>query len=251
MKDKTIGWITIIGLAILFVFLGIKGVNLTETMINVNKWFYSKIGEIGIYIATFLISIFGNFTIIFPVPYTMSIMSVMATLPVNPFLLSLFAALGSSIGELSAWLFGKGTSEVLKKKDYESRIKGLVELIDKGLAIPLIILYAATPLPDDILLVALGIKGYSLKKTLIAGFIGKLMMILSITYGVFFAKETDFGLMLLNFIGIDISKTGVSSNVFGMISMPLLIIFTLVIIMVDWKKLFRKIKRWFKWITHM
>ena len=56
------------------------------------------------YLGAFIISIFGNFTILLPVPYTLTIYAFGATL--NPLLLGLVCGLGATIGEFSAYILG-------------------------------------------------------------------------------------------------------------------------------------------------
>ncbi len=244
--DKFLGLIIVVGLIILILILGFSGIDLMSLMIRINQWFYNKLGEWGVYFATFLLSIFGNFTIILPMPYLVSIVTLFLTIPVNPVFLALAAAFGASIGELSAWLFGRGAAEVIDEDTYEKKIKGLVELIRKGLAFPLIVLFAATPLPDDILLIALGMEKYSLKKSLIASFIGKLILVSILLIGAVALKNTVTGNFILYLFGLDISDGVVKSAgdpVVSTITMVVTIIITLIVIMVDWKKLFRRWKR--------
>ncbi len=246
-REEKLGWIIVIGLLILFLILGFSGIDLTKLMINFNQKFYNKLGEWGVYIATFLLSIFGSFTVIIPVPYLFSIMSIMLTLPVNPVILSLFAALGASIGELSAWLFGRGAAEVVSEETINKRIKGLSELIDKGFGFWLIILFAATPLPDDLLLIALGLKEFPLKTTIIASFIGKLTQLSLIVLSVFALKKTYVGNLILNLFGFTINNGVVTSNgntIISSIMMVGTILITIIIMVVDWSKLKRRIKRW-------
>ncbi len=244
-SDELAGWIIIVGIIALVLILGFSGIDFMSLMIKVNRWFYSKLGELGIYIATFGISIFGNFSIILPVPYLLSIASLLLTVSVNPAFLAISAALGASIGEASAWLLGRGTAEVINEKTYESKIKGLIELIRKGLAFPLVILFAATPLPDDILLIALGMEKYPLKKSLIASFIGKLMLISGVVLGVVALKGTETGNLILYLFGLQI-KNGVAQSagdpLISSITLTVTMIITLLIIMVDWKKVARRLK---------
>ncbi|MFA5405851.1 MAG: VTT domain-containing protein [Candidatus Nanoarchaeia archaeon] len=244
--SKTLSIIIVIVLLSLFLLLGFSGIDLIGAMINVNDYFYNLLGPWGIYISIFLISIFGNFTIILPVPYMLTIMTALLVMPVNPLILAVFAALGASIGELSAWLLGRGAAELIDKKRYMGKIKGLESLIEKGYGFPLIILYAATPLPDDILLIALGMKKYSLKNSLIASFIGKLLMVLALIFAVFIAKNTFIGQVVLYLFGLDISNGTVTSagNTFvSTITLTVTFVITMLLIMVDWERVWKRIKK--------
>jgi len=244
--QQFLGSIIIIGLIALYLILGFSGFDLMDAMIKINQWFYARLGELGIYIATFIISIFGNFTIILPVPYILSILTVLLTLPINPIILALFAALGASIGELSAWLLGRGAAELMSEEFYDKKIKGLELLIEKGYGFWLVLLFAATPLPDDILLIALGMQKYSLKKSLTASIIGKFLQVISLFFIVFLAKNTLLGQLVLYAFGLDVTNGGVQSTgntTLSTITMAITITFTIILITVDWEKLWKRLKK--------
>lgn len=130
------------------------------------------------YAGAFLISIFGNFTIFFPVPFTITIYAFGARL--NPLLLGLACGLGSTIGEFSAYLVGAGGRKVIEGK-YEKRLESAKLLIERyGMAI--IFLFALLPLPDDVILIPLGMMRYDLNKALTAAFLGKVAMCTIVAY---------------------------------------------------------------------
>ena len=56
----------------------------------------------------------------------------------------------------------------------------------KNRVFPLIVLFAATPLPDDIVGVVCGMFNYDLKKFIIASIIGKCAMNLALAWGGFY-----------------------------------------------------------------
>jgi membrane protein DedA with SNARE-associated domain len=130
------------------------------------------------YAGAFLISIFGNFTIFFPVPFTITIYAFGATL--NPLLLGIACGLGSTIGEFSAYLVGAGGRKIIEDR-YGERLENAKLLIEKyGMAI--IFLFALLPLPDDVILIPLGMMRYDLKKALTAAFLGKVAMCTIVAY---------------------------------------------------------------------
>jgi len=71
------------------------------------EWMEGFVRSYG-YMGAFFISIFGNFTIFFPVPFTITIYAFGATL--DPLILGVVCGLGSTIGEFSAYLVGRGDS---------------------------------------------------------------------------------------------------------------------------------------------
>ncbi|TFF88125.1 MAG: hypothetical protein EU548_09290 [Promethearchaeota archaeon] len=184
-----------------------------------------------------------------PTPYLLSIVTVVLILPINFVILSVFAALGAGIGELTAWFVGRGTAEVISKEKYDKQIKGLKELIDKGYGFPLIVLYALTPLPDDLLLIPVGLAKYSLKKSLIACFIGKLLMMLILTGFVLLTRDTAFGQWALSLYGLEVTDTSVKSTGESITSTIMIIgtvIITTLIVKIDWIKVGKRLKKLFK-----
>ncbi|MHA1124495.1 MAG: VTT domain-containing protein [Candidatus Heimdallarchaeota archaeon] len=181
-KDKErLGSVIFISLFIvLIIVLAALGKNFGEIMVNIVNWFEIKlsIGIWGIFLGIFVISIFGNFTIIFPVPYTLAIVTVATRVGIewwHILIMGIFAGAGASIGETSAWLLGKASKNVIEGS-MEKQVSRAQNWIDKGLAPFIIFLFAATPLPDDAILVFIGLLGYSLWKTIIWCFFGKIVL---------------------------------------------------------------------------
>ncbi len=130
------------------------------------------------YLGAFIISIFGNFTILFPVPYTLTIYAFGATL--NPPLLGLVCGLGATIGEFSAYILGLGGRKLLGE-GYQRRLESARRLVERY-GMLAIFIFAYLPLPDDLILIPLGMLRYDLKKALLAAFLGKTAMGITIAY---------------------------------------------------------------------
>ena len=79
-KERLGSIIFILLFVVLIVVLAALDKNMGEIMENIVGWFEGKVGIWGIYLGVFVISIFGNFTVIFPVPYTLALVTV-ATRP--------------------------------------------------------------------------------------------------------------------------------------------------------------------------
>lgn len=246
-KQKLTGWIIIIGLIILIATIELSGIDLVNLMIKTNQEFYKRFGQAGIYIATILVSLLGTMTIILPSPYLLAVVTILLTVPVNPFLLGVSSAIGACIGELTAWILGIGASDVLKKKTYINKIKGLTELIKKGYGFQMIILYAATPLPDDILFIALGMERYPLKKSLLAGFIGKLILVYALIIAIFFMKNTVIGQTIMYFYGLETTSTGAvistGDTTVTTITMIITLAITIILITTDWERVWKALKK--------
>jgi membrane protein YqaA with SNARE-associated domain len=182
-------------------------------------WMADLVTQYG-YAGAFLISIFGNFTIFFPVPFTITIYAFGATL--NPLLLGIVCGIGSTIGEASAYLVGMGGRKVIEGR-YEERLESAKRLIQRyGAAI--IFLFALLPLPDDVILIPLGVLRYDLKKALTAAFLGKVTMCTIVAYAGRFSYT----------IVKDIFESG--GILGGVASVALLVIILVAMMRIDWTK---------------
>jgi len=172
------------------------------------------------YVGAFLISIFGNFTIFFPVPFTITIYAFGATL--NPLLLGLVCGLGSTVGEFSAYLIGVGGRRVIEGR-FEERLESAKRLIQRYGAV-IIFIFALLPLPDDVILIPLGVLRYDLKKALTAAFLGKVAMCTIVAYA---------GRFSYTFVK-DIFESG--GILGGVASVALLVIILVALMRIDWTK---------------
>jgi len=92
----------------------------------------------------------------------------------NPVLLGAVCGAGSTIGEMSAYLVGLGGKKLLEKR-YGERLEAARTLFERFGAV-IIFIFALLPLPDDLILIPLGMMGYSLKTVMVACFLGKVAM---------------------------------------------------------------------------
>ncbi|MFX1518796.1 MAG: YqaA family protein [Promethearchaeota archaeon] len=250
LSNKRVKNLIIVGLFIGFfggmLVIALLGINIGELMVRFVLYFHTNFGDLGVYLAIFLISIIGNVSIIMPVPYIIALAILVVVLPINPLLVGISAGLGAAIGELSAWLLGRGTSEIIEETTYGKRLQSLTSLVKKGYGIPLIIFFAATPLPDDLLLIVLGMVNYNIGYALVACFIGKIVLAVSIAYLVRTAAETEAGRQVLLLYGIDIEAirsgqiTSTQDPIVPVITLIITISVMLLVIMVDWTKYLRK-----------
>ncbi len=188
-------------------------------MVDIWLWMSNLVATYG-YTGAFLISIFGNFTLFFPVPYVITIYAFGATL--NPILLGIACGLGSTIGEFSAYLVGRGGRRVIDEK-YGKQLETAKMLVQThGMAI--IFLFAVLPLPDDLILIPLGMLRYSLKKAIVAMFAGKLIMCTAVAY----AGRYSYAIIKDIFVS--------SGWVGGFASIALVILIIYAMLKIDWTK---------------
>ena len=136
------------------------------------------------YLGIFLINIIGNATIFLPVP-AFAVVFVFGAI-LNPWLVGLIAGIGAAIGELTGYVLGLGGREVLKRRE-DKWFRKASKWSEKRGIFPVIILFAATPLPYDIIGILCGVIKYDLKKFFIATLIGKVAVSLAIAWAGFYS----------------------------------------------------------------
>ena len=254
-------WGSIAAFFFIVILLAISGTNLGAEFVKMVYGFKHAVGPewslIMIFLAVFLISIFGNMTIIFPVPYTIAlgIISVFpefnfSTAPQNIILLSIFAGLGAGVGEITAYLMGRGGAKTLEETSYGKSLENMKSKVEGGWAIPLMLFFAATPIPDDPLLIVLGIVGYSLTRMTVVYIFGKIIFCLYISVlvrvlianpgiaGAFSLFGLDIqAIKIYDWFGIWVSSADPLVSAITWIAVLLVI---LMLIFVDFKAIFRK-----------
>jgi len=180
-------------------------------------WVVQSYGYLGAFAVCFL----GNVTILLPVPFALVVYAFGATL--DPLILGLVSGVGCTIGELSAYLVGRGGRKIVEGR-YGDRLDAVERLIDRYGTL-LVFLAALLPIPDDLILVPLGVLKYDLKKILGAMLAGKILMCLALAY----AGHYSYSMI------VDIFE---SSGLMGVAaSIVVLIIILYIMIKVDWTKL--------------
>ena len=188
-------------------------------MADIWAWMGDLVASYG-YAGAFLISIFGNFTVFFPVPFVLTIYAFGATL--NPLVLGLVCGAGSTVGEFSAYLIGRGGRRVINDR-YGKRLETAKLLVQEyGMAV--IFAFAVLPLPDDLILIPLGMLRYNLRKAMIAMFLGKTVMCVAVAY----AGRYSYTLVRDIF-----ASSGVLG---GLASTLLLAVIVYAMIKIDWTK---------------
>src|SRR3989337_627513 len=178
-----------------------------------------------------------------PVPY-LFIVGIVASQ--NPGLglvpIATLAALGAAIGKFTIYAVGYGKSRVLSGK--RSRFNALRKLLG-GSAFLAAFIFAASPFPDDIIFIPLGIMRYSPTKTFISLFSGKFVLTLLVAY---LARSSS------SFLDILLGGSPIATAV----SVGVVVVIAIVMMRVDWEKVlarrhdgiirrtFRRIKNTFR-----
>ncbi|MBW2970775.1 VTT domain-containing protein [Candidatus Woesearchaeota archaeon] len=133
-----------------------------------------RFGLVGLFI-TILIA---NSTVGLTVPAW--VLVVLAGYFYNPLLTGLVAGLGGAVGELSAYAVGVGGHYLLKNKERKRLDK--VRLWFEKFGFWVLPLFAATPLPCDLVGIAAGTARYNMRKYFIGILIGKIILYFTLAY---------------------------------------------------------------------
>jgi len=173
------------------------------------------------YLGAFIVCIIGNVSIFLPIPFALIIYLFGSTL--NPLVLGIVSGVGSAIGEMVSYIIGRGGRKVIESR-YGKRLDAVEKLIDRY-GILVVFLAALTPVPDDILLIPLGMIKYPAYKTFTAMVFGKTIMCLILAYAGAFS-----------FTGIkNLYESG--SFITEIVSLSLLIMIIVALVKIDWTKI--------------
>jgi membrane protein YqaA with SNARE-associated domain len=165
------------------------------------------------------ISLFGNIVPFLPVPYLVAIFPL--ALYLNPILVALGVGVGATLGKCVSYLIGRGGFSLLGESR-KKELQCLSSLLGKYGVIAVYI-FAAFPLPDDIVVIPFGLMKYNFPKFLLALFLGKL------TLGVIVAYASVFGWGILSWL---VGGDNILLITAASIALMLLMIF--VIFRIDW-----------------
>jgi membrane protein YqaA with SNARE-associated domain len=150
------------------------------------------------YVGVFISSLAGSATVIFPIPSFLFVVA--AGVILNPILVGMIAGLGAALGELVGYGVGYaiGTGG-RKQKKYKIDFERFRKIFDKNRmttfgrlkinGFVLILIFAATPLPDDVLGLFCGAVRYDIRKFFLASLIGKIILYMALAYAGFYGAD--------------------------------------------------------------
>lgn len=191
-------------------------------------WIMDATSTLG-YSGAFAVSFLGNATILIPFPYIIIPFVLGADMGLNPWLVGLVSGVGAAIGEMTGYFAGYYGRRLLKEED---KINGFREYVQQRPSMtPFMIWFlAATPIPDDLLIVPLGVARYSWWKVLVPLLIGKTIFLTAIAWagrlGLVWVESVFFG-------GDPSSLSSISLEVIGFL---LIVLALYMIVRVDWSK---------------
>jgi membrane protein DedA with SNARE-associated domain len=131
------------------------------------------------YLLAFALSLLGSLIPFIPIPY-FPVLALLAT-RLNPFLLTFLSAAGASLAKLVIFLLSYWGGSKLGKE--RRRKISPLSVLSKRYGWLAVFIAAATPLPDDLVYIPLGIVRFSPLVFLLATFAGKLVISGVIVFG--------------------------------------------------------------------
>ena len=191
------------------------------------------------YPGALIISFLGNATILLPFPY-IGVPFILGGLTdevtsafvFDPWMIGFIAGFGAMIGEMTGYFIGYGGGQLIDQ-DQRNGFKMFIEFHPRATPIVLWFL-AATPIPDDFLIVPLGAARYPWWKVAIPQFIGKTMFMMVITWA---------GRIGLEFVGTLFGGTdplSPLSRVIEVTALLFVIVAIYLLVSIDWSKFMTK-----------
>lgn len=178
------------------------------------------------YLGVFVVSLLANLTLFFPVPYLAVVFTIgLKAVGHGPFILSILGAIGATLGKFVSYLIGYSGRVTLGEK-YRRRFDALRRILG-GSPFFAAFLFAASPLPDDIVFIPLGMMEYSPAKTFLACLFGKFLLTSVAVWSGKFSGSTISWI-----IGSEVENTWLI-----VISIGVLIVATVMMLKIDWEKL--------------
>jgi len=188
------------------------------------QWLIQLLMSYG-YVGVFAISLLGNLLIFVPIPYLLLILGLGASL--DPVLVGIVGGFGATVGKIVSYTIGAAGRKFLSQQRRE-RLDYAKALIGRYGALA-IFFFAASPLPDDVLYIPLGMMRYNLILFFISCLLGKIVLT---------SFVAAFGRGLSSLIIYFASEQGGFAGIF--LTILFIAISIYVTLRLDWEKVFIK-----------
>jgi len=206
---------------------------MTSPLVSFYYWMLDVATIMG-YPGVVIISFLGNAAILFPLPY-MGVAFILGGIRdpffiaflFDPWIIGVLGGLGATIGEVTGYALGYAGNRFID----EDQTNGFLQIIEKyPRATPLVLWFlAATPIPDDVVIIPLGIARYPFWKVFIPQLIGKIMFLTGVAWAGRLSLEWIENLI----IGNPTSPISKSIEVFVLL---LVIVMIYLIVRIDWRR---------------
>jgi membrane protein DedA with SNARE-associated domain len=173
------------------------------------------------YLGIFATALLGSVIPFLPIPYLIAV--VLLSNVLNPLVLGIAAGLGGAVGKTTSYFLGR-SGYLLSKERTRKNMDTLRSLAGKygDLAV---FIFAATPLPDDICFVPIGVVRFPFWRFLLANTAGKLVLAIAVAY---------LGRAYFVFATVFLQE---STTVATIAIMVVTVVMTILLLRVDWEKL--------------
>lgn len=135
------------------------------------------------YFGIFIVSLVGSASIVLPVPFIAIVFS--SAVFLNPLLVGISAGFGAAIGEMTGYGAGYGAQTfIIKHKKWFALAE---KWFQKHGGFFVIFVFAATPLPFDVVGLMSGAMKYPIRKFFVATLLGKIVANLIVAYAGFYS----------------------------------------------------------------
>ena len=220
-------------LAVYWVIIALNP-SIASPIVLIYNWILDTSLIIG-YLGTFVVSFIGNATVLFPFPY-FGVPFALGGLLVpdassfafDPWIVGLISGVGAAIGEMTGYAIGYAGGHLI---DEERRNRFKEFAISHPRALPVVLWFlAATPIPDDLLVMPLGSARYPWWKVFVPQLLGKTMFLSAIAWA------GRFGLQWIEAILLGDPGNLVSRSI-EVIAVFLVILSMYIIVRVDWTRM--------------
>jgi len=185
----------------------------------------------------FLVAFISNLIPGFPAIYLTFIGTYAAVVddPASSLLAVVLAGLGAGLGKVVVFLSSRvlgGMSERIRRKREETR--WLIDEAGKGIFL-MVFLFAALPLPDDVLYIPLGLTGYRLASFAVAVILGKIVQT-----GMVYLLGRAYRSAFEKFVAGEAPQDNLGLFIGGIFIGTVIV--TLVIFTMDWQRIYRAYK---------
>ncbi|MFW9843730.1 MAG: VTT domain-containing protein [Candidatus Thorarchaeota archaeon] len=235
----------IFGVAMILVFIYWITLLLSPSLVSPLAQFFEWVADAAVvlgYPGTFLVSLLGSASVIVEVPFA-GVPFVLSGLRENltgpflfdPWLIGILSGVGATLGDMTSYLLGYGGRRLVD----ESNSKGFSNFIEEHpRATPLaVFILAATPLPLDPAVVALGVARYSWWKLFIPCLIGEVIFLTAVSWAGRLSMD-----WIIDLLGVGGPVTPVSATI-EVLGIVLLILTVYLTIRLDWSAISRKFRK--------
>ena len=233
MRKLDLSFLIALSLVLVYWVIILLVPEMTSPLVSFYYWMLDVATIMG-YPGVVIISFLGNAAILFPLPY-MGVAFILGgvrdlggtVFVFDPWLIGILGGLGATIGEVTGYALGYAGNRFID----EDQTNGFLQIVEKyPRATPLVLWFlAATPIPDDVVIIPLGIARYPFWKVFIPQLIGKIMFLTGVAWAGRLSLEWIENLI----IGNPTSPISKSIEVFVLL---LVIVMIYLIVRIDWRR---------------